>query len=85
MIRPSTIQLQGTAGQTQEVFMQAERLSAYQAERLSAFKAAPAAIIARVGQPGVFGLSLEQFWKILDRLCGARAITEVTACGVDPG
>jgi hypothetical protein len=39
MIRPSTIQLQGTAGQTEEVFMQAERLSAY--------KAAPAAISFR--------------------------------------
>jgi alkylhydroperoxidase family enzyme len=31
MIRPSTIQLQGAAGQTQEVFMQTERLSAYEA------------------------------------------------------
>ena len=31
MIRPSTIQLQGAAGQTQAVFMQAERLSAYEA------------------------------------------------------
>jgi AhpD family alkylhydroperoxidase len=69
MIRPSTIQLQGTAGQTQEVFMQAERLSAY--------KAAPAAMRAvQQGEAYIQQCGLE---KSLIELVKMRA-SQINGC-----